>query len=136
MAGNIMQMSVVTAAIVSFSRSVARTAALKFGSAHSLQDRVPKGRFRRPWREQRGVKLEPAKGSVGSADPARTWLTVDTQPLHLRDQRRSRQAQSHGRAIPAAEHSSGFLKSLEDVPALQFYHRHGRGRLHLGQLGQ
>jgi hypothetical protein len=51
---------------------------------------------RRDWRcpcarlrEQLGLNLESAKGSVGSADPIRTWLPViDTQPLHQRDQGR------------------------------------------------
>jgi len=78
---------------------------------------------RREWRcpcahlrEQLGLKLEPAKGPVGSADPIRTGLPViDTQPLHLRDQSRSRQAQAGGRAIPAAEHAPGLLKGLKDV---------------------
>ncbi len=86
--------------------------------------------------EQLGVKLEPAKGSSGSADPIRTWLPViDAQPLHLRDQSRSRQAQPHGGAIPAAEHAPGLLKGVKDMRSLRLSQRHRRGRFHLGQFG-
>ena len=52
---------------------------------------------------------------------------INTQPLHLIHQRRPWQAQPGGCAIPAADHSFGFLEGLKDVRTLRLCQSDWRG---------
>jgi hypothetical protein len=52
---------------------------------------------------------------------------INTQPLHLIHQRRPWHTQPGGCAIPAADHSFGFLESLQDVRALRLFQSDWRG---------
>ena len=53
--------------------------------------------------------------------------SINTQPLHLRHQRRPWQAQPGGCSIPAADHSFGFLEGLKDVRTLRLCQSDWRG---------
>ena len=52
---------------------------------------------------------------------------INTQPPHLIQQGRPGQAQPGGCAIPAADHSFGFLEGLKDVRTLRLCQSDWRG---------